>query len=63
MELTTASTAMESEWLVGALKGLGIAAVTFGDSLTDEFAMSQKLMGLGGGIRVMVARGELEQGP
>lgn len=61
VELTTAKTALEAEWMVGALKRFGIRAVTFGDMLADEFAMSQKLMGLSGGVRIMVARGEIEQ--
>ena len=61
VELTTAKTALEAEWLIGALKRLGVQAVSFGGMLADEFAMSQKLMGLSGGVRIMVARGELEQ--
>lgn len=60
VELTTAHSPLEAEWLVGALKGHGIHAIVFGDGLADEFAMSQKLMGLGGGVRVMVPRGALE---
>ena len=60
VELTTAHSALEAEWWVGALKGHGIQAVVFGEELADEFAMSQKLMGLGGGIRVMVPRPTLD---
>lgn len=60
VQLTTSRTAIEAEWIVGALKGMGIVAVTFGDQLADEFAMSQQLMGLSGGVRVMVQRGQLE---
>ena len=61
VDLTTASSAFEAEWLVGALKGHGIPAVTVGGDLADEFAMSQKLMHLGGGVRVLVSRASLEQ--
>lgn len=56
IELTSANSNLEAEWLVGALKNLGIEARTFGGGLADEFAMSQKLMGLGGGVRVMVPK-------
>lgn len=59
--LASASTAFEAEWLVGALKGFDIPAVTWGDMLQDEFAMSQKVMGLAGGVNVMVPRGLLER--
>lgn len=45
VQLTTANTAFEAEWIVGALKGHGVPAVTFGGALADEFAMSQKMMG------------------
>ncbi len=61
VQLTTATTAFEAEWLVGALKGMGVRAVTFGGMLADEFAMSQKLLGLSGGVRVMVPVEELER--
>ncbi len=56
IELTSANSPLEAVWLVGALKNLGIDARTFGGGLADEFAMSQKLMGLGGGVRVMVPK-------
>jgi hypothetical protein len=61
VELTTAKTAFEAEMFVGALKGFDVGAVTFGDQLMDEFAVSQKVMGLSGGVRVMVPRGQLER--
>ena len=60
VELTTASTLFEAEWIVGALESFEIVAVTFGDALADDFAMSQKLMGLSGGVRVMVRQDGLE---
>lgn len=61
VELTTAGSAFEAELLVGALKGMGIRAVTFGGMLSDEYAMSQTLMRAKGGVRVMVAAADLER--
>ncbi len=61
VELTTAKTPFEAECLVGALKEAGISAVVFGGLLADEFTMSQRLMGLSGGVQVMVPLDELER--
>ena len=60
VELTAAHNPFEAELIVGSLKGLGIHAVSVGDSLSDEFAMSQQLMGLSGGIQVLVPTSQLE---
>lgn len=59
VELAGAHSAFEAELIVGALKGVEITAVSTGSSLTDEFAMSQQLIGMGGGVRVMVAEADL----
>jgi hypothetical protein len=61
VELTTAKTTFEAEWIVGAMKGMGISAVTFGGVLADEYTVSQTLMGLSGGVQVMVPRDQLER--
>ena len=61
VELTAAHNPFEAELIVGSLKGLGIHAVSVGDSLSDEFAMSQQLMGLSGGIQVLVPTSQLEE--
>jgi len=61
LELTTAKTEFEAEWVVGALKARGLRAVAFGEMLADEFAMSQKLVGFSGGVRVMVAARDLDR--
>ena len=59
--LTTVPTAFEAEWIVGALKGMEIPAVTFGDALWDEFAVAQRVLSQAGGVRVVVPRGLLEE--
>lgn len=61
VELTSARSDFEAELIVGALKVVDITAVSIGGALSDEFAMSQKLMGLGGGVRVMVAESDLQR--
>ncbi|MEM8882525.1 MAG: hypothetical protein AAGD14_00480 [Planctomycetota bacterium] len=61
VELTPASSPFEAELIVGSLKGFGIHAEAVGDSLSDEFAMSQQLMGRSGGIQVLVPHSQLEQ--
>src|SRR5262245_44481306 len=60
VELTTAKSLFEAEWIVGALEGFGVKAVTFGGTLADEFTLSQTVMGLSGGVRVMVPKEQLE---
>ena len=57
VESTTATTTFEAELLVGALKALGISAVTSGGALEDTYYP----MGIGGGLRVMVPREEIER--
>jgi hypothetical protein len=61
VELTTAKTAFEAELLVGALKRMDVSAVTFGSALADEYASSQAVLGLSGGIQVMVPKDQLER--
>jgi hypothetical protein len=61
VELTSVPTPFEAHLLVGALSVRDVEAVTFGEMLADEFAMSQELFGSSGGVRVMVARGDLDR--
>jgi CBS domain-containing protein len=55
-----ASSPAQAKIFVALLQGEGIPAFVDGDSLTDEFAMSRKLMNLAG-VKVMVPKSSLEQ--
>ncbi len=58
--LTEQSSAMHAQWIAGALEAEGIKTFVDEDNLADEFAVSQKLLGMPR-IRVMVLRGELTE--
>jgi hypothetical protein len=55
-----ASSPAQAKIFVALLQGEGIPAFVDGDSLSDEFAMSRKLMNLAG-VKVMVPKSSLEQ--
>jgi hypothetical protein len=57
--LTEASNTFQAQFLAGALESEGIPTHVDGDHLADEFAMSQKMLGLIK-VRVMVPEDRLE---
>lgn len=58
VELDEASSPIEARLIAGILQGAGIPAFVAGGLLTDEFAMSQRLMNLQN-VRVQVRRDHL----
>ena len=58
--LTQARSVFEADVLIGILDEAGIRAYRLGGQLTDEFAMSQQMMGLQG-VRVYVPEPRLEE--
>ena len=58
--LTEAADAMRAHWIAGGLEAAGIPTHVDADMLADEFAMSQKLLGLQR-VRVLVPADRLEE--
>lgn len=57
--LETARTPLAAELIVAVLRAEGIPAYVEGALLQDEFAVSQRILGLGG-VRIQVPRERLE---
>lgn len=55
----TAKSPFEAQVIAAVLRGAGVPVYIGGSMLTDEFAASQRLMGLGG-VRVQVPSDQLE---
>ena len=58
--LETARTPLAAELIVAILRAEGIPAYVDGSLLQDEFAVSQRVMGLGG-VKIQVPRERLEE--